>query len=95
MNLTNRLRKKLQENDGAKADRLLDALIEQAENGENQSAFKLIFDRIDGAVIARVRMEAQLEAVDGILDVAREVLDEESFDALCIAIADRGSAATD
>lgn len=94
ISLTARLRRALNANDGEKADKLIDAMIKGAEKGQHQGTIiKLIFDRIDGAVLSRERVKAAQEAIDGVLDIAERLLPVEYYAVLVQALAEQECAA--
>ena len=73
LSLTAILRKKLAEGDGARAKRLVGAMLDQAEDGEFQH-LKEAFERIDGKVSDRTQVTLRVgEAQEGLLDVVQAV----------------------
>ena len=75
INLTNRLRAALAARDGVRADKIIESLLDKAEEGDARHLIE-VFNRIDGKVADKVEQDTELRVVvkyvkEGIHDHAR------------------------
>ena len=95
VSITKLIKERLAADDGARAKQLADALIEGAcnEDSRSQAALaKLVVDRVDGALIARIELVAKEKAANDVLAIAERVLPPEHYERLLVAISEPGGA---
>ena len=86
--LTARLRKALKKNDGQLAEMLVKVAIREAGRGDYRH-LKEIWDRVDGTLVTRIQIEAELERM---LNVAESVLEPDQYAKLVVALASESGA---
>ena len=88
VSLTTLLKRELRKNDGQLAEMVVKVALREAASGEFRYT-KEIWDRVDGTLVNRVRIE---DAIENMLTVAERVLDQGQYAKLVVALAETSGA---